>query len=342
MKTRYSAAACRSMTCAGVRPVNAATASRSGPNSPPYATGTSTCRPARTSPGDAAARSSAARTAAASAMSGSKYTATERNVDTTSRTPRIPSARTTAAMAIACALTCASMTASSSSSRAESPASLTAGTIVRVAGSMFQGVQELAMDAAEAAVRHQHDNVPLAMLPDDRADDLVVVRQVTRAPALGAKVVDEAPGVEPLGVGQRRAEDRCDDDFVGADKSPGKIILKHATARRGGARLEDRPDTAFRVTVPQRRKRFVHRGRMVRKIVENRHPMRDADRFEPALDAGERAEALSKLRRREAERRADRHRRKRVPHVVHAEQRRLENSERLAATAHRKARPAVP
>ena len=86
------------------------------------------------------------------------------------------------------------------------------------------------MDAAEAAVRHQHDDVTLAMFPEDRADDLVVIRQVTGASSLCTKIVNELPGVEALGVGQRRAEDRCDDDLVGAAKGPGKIILKHATA----------------------------------------------------------------------------------------------------------------
>src|SRR5687768_15320665 len=223
------------------------------------------------------------------------------------------------------------MTASSSSSRAESPASLTPGTVVRAPGSMFQSLQELAMDAAETAVRHQHDDVTLAMFPENRADDLVVVRQVTGASSLCAKIVDEAPGVEALGLWQRRAEDRRDDDFVGAAKGPRKIILKHATARRGGARFEDGPDAAFRVAIPQRRKRLVHRRRMVREVVENRHAARDADRFEPALDAGERPEPLGKLCRSESERRADCHRRERVPDVVHAEQRRLEHSERLAA-----------
>ena len=63
--TRCTVPACRRTTSSGGRPTRAATASRSGPYSPPYTVGTWRSRPARR--GAAGSAASASRTAAVTA-----------------------------------------------------------------------------------------------------------------------------------------------------------------------------------------------------------------------------------------------------------------------------------
>src|SRR5688572_27785935 len=152
---------------------NVATSATSGPHWPPYSTGISNAPPFAAVTGLFTARSRLARTSRMSAMSGSKYTATERYVATTSRTPAITSSRTAAAMAMARALTPSSITASSWSNSAESPASL-------IVGSVMERPKQFPMDAAKTAVGHDHDDVALPMFADDRGDDLVVLGDVPR------------------------------------------------------------------------------------------------------------------------------------------------------------------
>ncbi len=84
-----------------------------------------------------------------------------------------------------------------------------------------------------------------------------------------------------------RSEDRGEDDFVGAGKGPGEIVLKHAAARRSRARLEHRPDSRVGIRRAQPDKRLGDRGRMVGEVVVDRHAVRDADDLETPLDAGE-------------------------------------------------------
>src|SRR5688572_28693098 len=100
------------------------------------------------------------------------------------------------------------MTGSSSSSSAESPASLILNTVVECP-------QQLPVDAAKAAVRHQDDHIAVAVLAYDRRDDLVVVGDVACAGAGLPQVRDKPLGVESLCFRQRGSEDSRQDDFVG-------------------------------------------------------------------------------------------------------------------------------
>ena len=95
MNTRYWRDACRATTASGVSPETCAIDARSGPASPPYTTGTSTTLPASSTDAVLDLLSSASTTALRSLASGSKNTATDRNVGTTSRTPRMRRSRTT-------------------------------------------------------------------------------------------------------------------------------------------------------------------------------------------------------------------------------------------------------
>ena len=47
------------------------------------------------------------------------------------------------------------------------------------------------MNAAESAVRHQHDDVARLMVANDRLHDRVDVRDVTSLLAAGTKIIDE-------------------------------------------------------------------------------------------------------------------------------------------------------
>ena len=136
------------------------------------------------------------------------------------------------------------------------------------------------------------------MLVDHGLHDVVDGRNVARALLSRAQVVDELLGGQPFRFGKGRSKDRRDDHFVGRAERSGEVILEHAPARRGGARLEDRPDAAIRVTCPQRRQCFVYRRRMVREIVQHRHARRAAHHLEPPLDPLEYAEAVGKIARR--------------------------------------------
>src|SRR5687767_12060737 len=122
------------------------------------------------------------------------------------------------------ALTSTSMTGSSSSRSAESPASL-------IAGITLKRPQQFSMDAAEAAVRHQHDDVPFAMFADDGRDDFVVVGHMTGVAALRTQVRDEPVGIQPLCLWKRRSKHGGDDDLVRGLERHRKGVLEHATAR---------------------------------------------------------------------------------------------------------------
>src|SRR5688572_33280349 len=142
-------------------------------------------------------------------------------------------------MAMARAFTAGSMTGSSSSRSAESPASL-------IAGIAPERLQQLSVNAAETAVGHQDDHVPVAMLADDSRDDLVVVGEVTRASAVSPHVRDQLVRVQTFRLGERGPKHSGHHDLVRGLERDRERILKHATAGRRGSRLEDGPDTAFR------------------------------------------------------------------------------------------------
>ena len=144
------------------------------------------------------------------------------------------------------------------------------------------------------------------------------------------QIVDELLGRQPLGLRQRRAKHRRDDHLVGCAERFREVVLEHTAAGRGRPRLEHRPDPPAGIARAQRRQRFVHRRRMMREVVQHGDPRSHANRLEPALDALELPQPVGQRLRRQADVAADRDRRQRIAHVVHAKQRRLESPERLA------------
>src|SRR5258708_4698280 len=92
--------------------------------------------------------------------------------------------------------------------------------------------QQFLMDAAETAVRHQHDEVPRSMLFRDAGDD--VVDRVGFASGLAARVqiADELRHREAFGLRQLRSEVRRDQDLVGGGERAREFVLEHPPARR--------------------------------------------------------------------------------------------------------------
>src|SRR6266567_568856 len=152
---------------------------------------------------------------------------------------------------IARALTAGSIRSSNSTTSAESPAGTTRKSITPNALSAGAGntgsplarlfplasvdraerPQQLLMDPAESAVRHQDDEIALSMLANDRADNPVEGFGFAGAAATAGQIADKLRNRQPLRLGQLRAKHRCNHDFVGGIKRPGEIVLEDATAR---------------------------------------------------------------------------------------------------------------
>src|SRR5215217_5619119 len=98
------------------------------------------------------------------------------------------------------------------------------------------------MNAAEAAVGHEHDHVALVTLGNDRPDDVVDIGDVARALSAAMEIVDEQLRRQPLGFRKTRPEHTGDDDLVRRIERTREVVLEYAPARRGGARLEDGPE----------------------------------------------------------------------------------------------------
>jgi hypothetical protein len=140
------------------------------------------------------------------------------------------------------------------------------------------------MDAAESAVRHQHDEVARPRLGRDGADDVVDRPDVTRAASGALEIRHELIGRQTFRLGQRGSEHAGNHHLVGGAECAGEIVLEHAPARRRRARLEHRPQLATRVAGLEGEQRLVHGGGMVREIVEDGHAPPFADDLEPPLD----------------------------------------------------------
>src|SRR5215831_13182516 len=103
---------------------------------------------------------------------------TVRNDGTTSRTPAIAARWMASARAIARAFTAASMRSANSTTSPESPAAT-----IRM---LRERVEEPAVNAAEAPVRHHDDEVALPVLVDDGRHDCIERLGGARRPAVRA------------------------------------------------------------------------------------------------------------------------------------------------------------
>src|SRR3954452_19864534 len=194
-----------------------------------------------------------------------------------------------------------------------------------------EGSKQRPVDAAESTIRHQHNQVAGPVLRDDGGDDALDRLGGARRHTAALHIGDQLSNREALALGQRRSKHGRDDDFVRRGEGAGEIVLEHATARGGGTRLEDGPDSRLRVCRPQTGKRLGDRRRMMREIVVNRDAVGDADDLQPPLDAGEGAQAAGDPLRADADLGGDGNRGGLIPHVVGADERHLEDTERGAA-----------
>src|SRR6266513_5898871 len=101
---------------------------------------------------------------------------------------------------MACALIDGSIRSSNSTTTAESPA-----VTIRM---LIQRVEQLTMNAAEAAVRHHDDEIAFTMLAHDRRDDVVERVGGARRLSLRSQRFHELGQRQPLGVRQLRSEHR--------------------------------------------------------------------------------------------------------------------------------------
>src|SRR6185369_783838 len=116
------------------------------------------------------------------------------------------------------------MTSSSSSSSAESPASEMRTWL------LAKCLEQLAVNPAEPAIRHQHDDVAVASLAGDRRDDVVDLGNVPGMASLTSKVEHQLVRRQSLGFGKRRSKHSREDDLVRRAERSGEIILEHTAA----------------------------------------------------------------------------------------------------------------
>src|SRR3989441_871544 len=201
--------------------------------------------------------------------------------------------------------------------------------LARAAGA--ERLKKFLMDAAEAAVRHEDDQVAGPMLARDGLDDVVDRLRLARLLTAAVEIADELRNREPLRLRELRSENRRNQHFVGAGERAGEVVLKHAAARRGRSRLEDGPDPRRRMRGAHAGDRLGDRGRMMREIVVHRDAVRRADHFEPPLDAGKQTQPFGDPLGADANVGRDRHGRQRIPHVVRADEWHVEQPKRRAA-----------
>src|SRR5262245_45722288 len=107
------------------------------------------------------------------------------------------------------------------------------------------------------------------MFMHDSVDNVVNRRNVTGPLLTSLQIFHELLGGQSLRFGERRPKYRRDNYFVGGTEGACEIVLEDSTAGRRRPRLEHRPNPAIRIAAPQCRKRFMHGGRMMSKVVHH-------------------------------------------------------------------------
>src|SRR5438477_2176022 len=164
-----------------------------------------------------------------------------------------------------------------------------------------QGGEQLAVDAAEAAVGEDDDAIALAQVAGQARHDVVDggdEQGVLAAPAHGA---DEVGLGEPLALRDLPREvGGGHDHAVRSLEGAREVVLEDARARRVGARLEDGDEAPTGGGRAQRLQRLPHRRRMVREVVVDDHAPRLALHLQAPLDAAEAGQDLARPLRRHA------------------------------------------
>src|SRR5688500_1566148 len=151
-----------------------------------------------------------------------------------------------------------------------------------------QRVEQLLMNPAEPAVRHDQDHVTFCQSRREVLDDRVRIGQMSRTLPGRADGTHHRRDVDrrllrvSLGVEQPR-----EDDFVRAGKRSYVVVLEFLALRRVAARLEYRHDPSSRILLPRRIYRFANSGRMMRKVVDHRDTANLTSHLHPPLHAQE-------------------------------------------------------
>lgn len=109
---------------------------------------------------------------------------------------------------------------------------------------LAQPLRELVAQAAEAAIRHEEDDVTATGLRGERAGNRVCVSHRPRRSAARHQILGELIGREQFGLPHRiggLVEDAADDHLVRGGERGDVLALEDLAAAGVGARLEDRP-----------------------------------------------------------------------------------------------------
>jgi len=167
--------------------------------------------------------------------------------------------------------------------------------------STSEPIQQFSVDAAEAAVAEDADDVAALDVLRDVRDDGVHVREVGGVFAGGFQIEHQLFRVEAFGGGDLlEARDGGDDHGVGIGEGGGQFILKNIAARGVAAGLEDGPELLLRVFDAQGAQGFADGGRVVAEIIDDGDAAGDAANFHAAFDAFEGVEGGLDLFVREA------------------------------------------
>ena len=156
-----------------------------------------------------------------------------------------------------------------------------------------QARRKFLVDAAEAAVGEDGDDISAAQFRSDGLDDGVGIGQKARAAAILLDLSGKSRQFEALIFGDGLgAEDSGDDYFIGMRQAAREIALQHAAAQRIGARLENRPQACAGVAGAERLQRSGDGGGMMREVIDDRDAIDLGLHFEAALHALESLERV--------------------------------------------------
>src|SRR5690606_30651762 len=159
------------------------------------------------------------------------------------------------------------------------PSDVYTSTRLLVIRTLPQSREQLLVDAAETAVRHDQHVIPGSRRLDKRRDETVAIRRNLRARSERRDAFRHIPlNARPL----------VHEDLIGARERSRERFPVRAEFHRVRARLEYRDQASAADTATQALDRRRDSGRMMRKIVEHAHPIHDAPQLEPATNASER------------------------------------------------------
>src|SRR6202521_503725 len=112
----------------------------------------------------------------------------------------------------------------------------------------FQTLRKLLVNAAETSIGEDGDNIARAQLRSNQLHDSIDCGNNARPPAVLLDLRRHCCQVQALSFRDRfRFEDVCHDDFIGQRQAVRQFILQHVAPQSIRARLQNRPQTRFRI-----------------------------------------------------------------------------------------------